>query len=507
MAIDKTVKLQVDVSEALKRLDDLEKQIEGVDDTTKKTEGTAKKLMKGFTGVGLAMKAAGFAVIQKLVDGVTEALMKNQQIADGVQTVFNSIGIVFKMVSDVMVNVFNELNKTTGSFDALGQVATNLLNIAITPLKLAFQGIKLGIQSAMLAWEQSFLGGKGKDLERIEELKTEIAATKQSIIDTGVAAFESGKVVVTNFGEMVGEVSTFVSTVAEETEKVFKDVTVNSILEQGKALTETKKNYELLALQQQRLIEEFDRDAEKQRQLRDDVSLSIEDRIAANERLGNILIEQQAAEEKAINAQIASLQQRIDLEGESAELTNEMFTLNTELLAVQAKVAGFESEQLTNKNALLQEANDLRAAEVDIVANTIGSISGLMKEGSKEAKALAVGQALMSTYNAAAAALAPPPTGAGPIFGPIAAIGAVAAGMKNVQSILATKLPGDDGSTETGPTPAIPQSGGIGGNLIPNMGAITPPETATQPVQAFVVENDISNAQALQEELDIQATL
>ena len=78
--------------------------------------------------------------------------------------------------------------------------------------------------------------------------------------------------------------------------------------------------------------------------------------------------------------------------------------------------------------------------------------------------------------------------------------------MKNVQSILATKLPGDDGSTETGPTPAIPQPGGIGG-LIPNMGAITPPDTAAQPVQAFVVENDISNAQALQEELDIQATL
>ena len=49
--------------------------------------------------------------------------------------------------------------------------------------------------------------------------------------------------------------------------------------------------------------------------------------------------------------------------------------------------------------------------------------------------------------------------------------------------------------------------GGIGGNLIPNMNAITPPDTGIQPVQAFVVENDISNAQALQEELDIQATL
>ena len=30
---------------------------------------------------------------------------------------------------------------------------------------------------------------------------------------------------------------------------------------------------------------------------------------------------------------------------------------------------------------------------------------------------------------------------------------------------------------------------------------------AQQPTQAFVVENDISNSQALQEELEIQATL
>jgi hypothetical protein len=49
--------------------------------------------------------------------------------------------------------------------------------------------------------------------------------------------------------------------------------------------------------------------------------------------------------------------------------------------------------------------------------------------------------------------------------------------------------------------------GGIGGT-IPNLENITGTATGEQqPVQAFVVETDISNAQALQEELDIQATL
>ena len=39
------------------------------------------------------------------------------------------------------------------------------------------------------------------------------------------------------------------------------------------------------------------------------------------------------------------------------------------------------------------------------------------------------------------------------------------------------------------------------GPLIPNLNA------AVQPIQAYVVENEISNSQALQEELELQATL
>ena len=158
-------------------------------------------------------------------------------------------------------------------------------------------------------------------------------------------------------------------------------------------------------------------------------------------------------------------------------------------------------------------SRELGRQQRDIVANTLGAVSGLIGEETKAGKALAVGQALINTYSAAAAALAPPPLGAGPIFGPIAAIGAVASGMASVKRILSTKLPDspDVPSPDLSP-PSIPDTpslqemntGGLGG-LIPNMNTIQPVSTA--PIQAFVVENDISNAQALQEELEIQATL
>ena len=118
----------------------------------------------------------------------------------------------------------------------------------------------------------------------------------------------------------------------------------------------------MLEAQSRRLIEQYDLEAEKQRQIRDDVSLSVEERIAANERLGKVLDKQAEEEKKGIQARIDALRQQVALEGESHELTAQIYDLNTELLAVDAKVAGFRSEQLTNETGLKQELLDLDAA-------------------------------------------------------------------------------------------------------------------------------------------------
>lgn len=514
MAVEKTVELKVDAKDALKRLEQVEKQLEDIKDTNEKTEKSTSSLAKGFKGVGLAMKAAGFAIVQKVVDALTTALMKNQVVLDTVNTVVNSISVVFKLVTDAIVDTYEAVAKSSENFDALGNVVKNVLTISITPLKLAFLSIKLGIQAAMLAWEKSFLGGKGKDKERIAELTAEIDSTKQSIKDTGVAAIESAKEIKDNVGEAISEVVKIGEVATEQFKKTFEGVTVDSILEQGKAITETRKNYELLALQQQRLVEQFDIDAESQRAIRDDVSRSIEERIQANDRLGEVLKEQNLAEQEAVDAQIAALRQRIDLEGESVELSNEIFALETEKVAIQAKVKGFEAEQLTNINALKQEQKDLnqqlKEQELEkaaIVSGAMGQISQAIGENTKAGKALAIGQAIIDTYAGATKALAQ-----GGIFGTIGAAGIIAAGLANVAKIKSTKLEGVQGTVGGTQTidASLPTGGAIQGlgNLIPNLEGIQNVAVGeTQPVQAFVVENDISNAQALQEELDIQATL
>ena len=514
MAIEKTIKLQADVEEALKKLDKLNEKVEDLGKTTKKTQTSTNSMAGSFKAMGIAKITAGVQLLTAFLNKLWEQMQRNEQIADGLETVFNSIGVAFKLVTDSIINTYQAVAKSSENFDAFGQVVTNLLNIAITPLKLAFQGIKLGIQSAMLAWEQSFLGGKGKDIERIAELKAEIDNTKQAIKDTAQAAWDSGKVVVKNFGEAVGEVVNIANTATEEFGKVFEDVTVQGIIEQGKAITETRKNYGLLELQQQRLIEQYDREAELLRQQRDDVTLSIEERIEANRQLGETLKEQNIAEQEAIDNQILALQQRIDLEGQSVELSNEIFALETEKLAVQAKVAGFESEQLINENALLEEQKNLKKTlneqeleKVKIVTTTMGQIADAIGKDTKAGKALAIAQALINTYTGVTKALKQ-----GGIFGAIAGAGILATGMAQVQAIRNTDVSGS--SMPSTPSPDLSRSttaetdvGGISG-MIPNFENITGVGTGEmQPVQAFVVENDISNAQALQEELDIQATL
>ena len=556
------------MKEALDRLGAVEKQLEDINDTTKKTETSTSSLASGFKGVGLAMKAAGFALIMKLVDGVTSALMKNQEIADTVETVFNSIGIVFKLVSDTLIDVGKSVLESTDNFDAMQKVITNLMTLAITPLKLAFNGIKLGIQSLQLTWEKSVFGGKGKDIEKIAELTASIEDTKASLKGVVTDAIDSGKAIATNLGEAVGEIVTIAGKTTEAFKETFEGVTVNSIIEQGKAITETKKNYELLALAQQRLVEQYDLEAETQRGIRDDIRLTVDERIAANNELGAVLQRQSEAEKAAIQSQIDSVIQLEELEGKTNETKAERFALETELLAIDAKVKGFQAEQLTNEAALqderitnLQELSDIGKTELDrqindidiqaekkrelarrtisdaeelqaaliaidkdagkqkekieqevvntkatIVAEALGTLSGILGEESKAGKALAVGQALINTYQGATKALAQ-----GGIFGAIGAAGVVAAGMSSVKKIISTKLPGvtSSDSPDLIPPDISDTPTGIGaGGLIPNLEAIDAVELGgTAPVQAFVVENEISNAQALQEELEVQATL
>ena len=377
MAVEKTIIIKADTTQAIKGVDSLTDSVENLgnesqdvskqnQDAIKKTGDTAKKqtkVVKGLgtaiKGVGTALKAIGIGLVIALVAKLTEVFSQNQKVVDTLSTVMTTISIVFNQVFDAISNAYESAKQATGGFDALGKVLSGLVTIALTPLKLAFFGIVLGVQQAQLAWEKSFFGDK--DPETIKSLNVAILETKKNLAEVALEAVEAGTDIVDNFVEAVTEVGELGSAVIENV----KEVSVTSAIEQAEAITQARKNFELLALQQQRLQLQYQRDAELLRQIRDDDQKSIEERIQANKELGETLKLQGEAEAETIKQRIASLQAEQNALGVTQERTNEIYQLNTDLIDLQERLAGQESEQLTNKNALLREQIELSQTLTD----------------------------------------------------------------------------------------------------------------------------------------------
>ena len=102
------------------------------------------------------------------------------------------------------------------------------------------------------------------------------------------------------------------------------------------------------------LIEEYDIQAEKQRQIRDDETLTFEVRRKANEKLGEILTEQGRVMKN--NAQVAVDLARAKVkQNDNDENQLELQRALNEQAAVTARVTGQMSEQKININSLDKE--------------------------------------------------------------------------------------------------------------------------------------------------------
>lgn len=107
---------------------------------------------------------------------------------------------------------------------------------------------------------------------------------------------------------------------------------------------------------------DYQKQAEKLRQIRDDESKSAAERIAANENLGKVL-KAQAADELSIaykRKEVADL--TIKSEGETTEALDKRAEAITEIADIEERITGQESEQLVNRNSLRKEFADKSVA-------------------------------------------------------------------------------------------------------------------------------------------------
>lgn len=355
---------------------DTEKQIETMNGELKKTkkgfEDTADAqkeagkmsgvFSKGLKAVGVGLKALGIGIVVGAIKLFYDAISKNQKIMDALSTALGTVGVLFEKLFGVVFDTFEAVSKASNGFSGLTAVMKGLLTIAVTPLKLAFDAIVLTLKQAQLAWEQSPFGGK--DQEKIKQLTKDVKDTQESIKKTAEEAVKSGKSVVDNMGKAVTEIGGVVGGVVEGVQ----EISVKGAYEIAKANTELKNSAAIAAAQQGLLIEQYDRQAEKLRQTRDEERNSIAERKKANDELAKVLDEQ----EKAMIAQ-ADLQVAAASAAVQANNNTETQVALIEALAnkqgVLAQVEGFRSEQKVNDNALDREKIELTRSISDAEAD------------------------------------------------------------------------------------------------------------------------------------------
>jgi hypothetical protein len=361
-----TVKLTLDDKGAVVAAKNIQDSIKDIGDEAEKTGDkvgevgkSASKSKKGFAtmakglkAVGGALKAAGIGLIVALVAGLTEAFSRNKKIMDGVSVVLGTIQEVFTQVADALIATYDAVAQSSDNFDALGKVMGGILTLILTPFKLTFFGIQLALQKAQLAWEDSFFGGG--DEEKMAQLRLDIEDTKTSISEVAEEASEAGSTIVDNFAEAVTEVGNITEIASENLSKV----SIKAANETSKAYKAAKDAAILAQAESAALRAGYELEAAELKKIRDNVNLSLEERIKANDDLA--VTSAKAEEQMKRQAQLAINLAELELKkNNSIENQAALIQANADLKAVEAEIAGKTEEVETNRVGLLNEQNAL----------------------------------------------------------------------------------------------------------------------------------------------------
>ena len=451
------------------------KDVEQLDKATDKAAGGFKGMGTAIKGVGTALKAAGIGIIVALLAKLGEVFGKNQKVLDTFNTAMEFLSITF---NDFFKFLSNNINTATSFMDkifgnsAVQQVLQfgKMLSVEIiTRVKNLIQGI----------------GGLGKAIGKVFD-----GEFKEAGKVAGEALNNLKDAVIGNVAETVQ----MEQTITKVTQK-FKEYT-KSTLDQAKAVVGLRNESELAAVQVQGLIEDYDRQAEKLRQVRDDESKTFEERIAANNKLGEVLKEQEKEMLKLVDIQIASAQADVNKNNNLENQIKLQEALN-EKKGVLAQITGFESEQLTNNIALQKEQQAVAQENADAQLEAFSSLAGALSGLAGENKELAAAGALIDTYAGANKAFAQ-----GGIAGFVSGAAIIAAGLANLKKIYETPVSGSSGGSAGVGAIAQPPAPQMMSGAFQLSGGQAP-----EPLRAFVLTDEMTSSQAQLANIRRRATI
>jgi len=479
-------------------------------DTEKLTKesGKAQKgvggIGKAFKGMGTAIKAAGIGLVVALLAKLMEVFSKNQKVLDTFNTAMTALSIAF---NDLFGFISNNIGTVTGYFKELFEDPS----VKIKELGTA---IKDGLVTRFNEFLE-VLGLVGKAFGQL--IDGEFSKAFDTIKEAGVQVVD----VYTGVDDSLEKI----------TETIVKYTT--ETIKQADAITQTAKAADRAAVQFAMLNAQFLKDAELQRQIRDDETKTFEERIEANNKLNDILGEQQKLQREQIQIGITAAQQQFDINaseenfialqeskvamleleetitGQLSEQKTNQVSLEKELLETQKEVRAEGLSGLERELQDLQDAYDLKLemarksgmdttaitkqfekAKTEVVQANVNEqleafsgLAGALSSLAGDNKALAIASAVIDTYVGANKAFAQ-----GGVAGFATGAAVIAAGLNNVRTIMATDVPssGGGGSVAAPTTPAPQMMSGafdISGGVAP------------EPVEAYVLTDSMTNSQ------------
>ena len=306
------------------------KDVKKLDDATGKAKGGFKGMGTAIKGMGTALKAAGIGLVVALLAKLMEVFSKNQKVLDLFNIAMETLSIAF---NDLFGFLSNNVGTVVGYFKSIFEdPKQSLIDFG--------NAIKENLIERFNSVLDTF-GHLGKALGHL--MDGEFGAAFDSVKEAGKESIDIWTGVDNTFDKV------------NETIKTYVVETVKS----AKATIELNKASELAAVQVQGLIEEYDRQSEKLRQVRDDETKTFAERIEANKKLGEVLTEQGVEMQKLVDIQVHAAQVEYDKNKSQENLIALTQALN-ERKAVEAQITGFQSEQLTNQVGLEKELSEVK---------------------------------------------------------------------------------------------------------------------------------------------------
>jgi hypothetical protein len=519
MAVKKTIELEARVGKAEKDLEGVAKTVQNIDKNLDDVKESTGGVAKGVKGIGNALKAAGIGLAIAAFSKLAEVFNQNQKVTNAFNIAFEGLSLAFN-------DFFNFLDSNIGTvIDYFKGIFEN----PVQSIKNFGQAIKDNLIERVKS-SLDALGFLGEAVVKVFE--GDFAGAAESAKNAGKELFD----VVTGVDNSFDKVAETLPTVVKGISNYAK-----STLDAAVETVELNRAAEVGIAQNRIILEQKDREAEKLRQIRDDESKTIAERIEANNKLAEVLDEQERLMLANADAVIAAAQAQFDKNGND-ENQIALLEAKAEREGILAQIEGFRSEQLMNINSLERERIDLleeekekaiEAAELkkelkeqerEDIKNNLDAILGAAGEESKIGKAVFLAKQAMlikeqiqeakatlqritlraaeSSVDVAKGTASTAKVGFPQNIPLLIAFAAQAAGIyssiKSAVSATKSAASGMGGGGGGSATPAQqPPAFNVVGAAPENQLAQAIGGQESQPIKAYVVSNDVTNAQAL----------